>query len=350
MKFGLHFQVSCAESQSPYQRYQDTLDQIQLADELGFDYSSLAEMHFRPQMCMTPAPLLLLAAAAQRTKRIQLAVAVNLVPLHHPIRLAEDLAELDVLSNGRVEFGVGRGERPDHYDGLGIPIEESRERMIEGVDMIIKAWTHERLTFEGKYFSAKDVLVVPKPIQKPYPRIRFASNSPDSFGLMGKLGYDIHATPIVVPTAILRDCVGTYREALKATGHPINGEELSLQIPVFVGRNAEEVRAATEESVTYCINMTREAVDSPRAREAAKNNAALTILLEHVRTMTYDRWWDDVAIYGDPATCIEKLQAVEKDFRPWAVNFWINPGGLIESSRVMESIKLFAKEVMPHFQ
>ena len=349
MKFGLHFQVPLTEGQSAYQRYQDTLDQIELGDQLGFDYMWLAEMHFTPKMCITPAPLLLLAAAAQRTKRIHLGVAVNLVPLHHPIRLAEDLAELDLISNGRVEFGVGRGQQLDHYEGLGVPIAEARERMVEGVEMIIKAWTHERLNFEGKYFSAKDVLVVPKPIQKPYPRLRFASNSPDSFELMGRLGYDIHATPIVVPTPDLRKGVNEYRQALADNGHAVSGEELSLQIPVFVGKNAEEVRAVNEESVLLVISTILALFETPDAREAAKTNAVVAILLDYFQTMTYDIWADDFSIYGDPATCIEKLQALQQDFKPWEINCWFNPGGLIESSRVMESMELFAKEVMPHF-
>ena len=246
MKFGIHFQLPCAEWQSPLQRYQETLDLIQLADELGFDYSSLAEMHFNPSQCITPSPLLVSAAAAQRTKRIRLGVAVNLLPLHHPIRLAEDLATLDLISNGRVEFGVGRGAQPDHYQGLDIPMQESRERMIETLEMVIKAWTHERLTFEGKYYSAQDVLVVPKPLQKPHPPVRVASNSPDSFELVGKLGYAMHASPVTVPMPKLRKGVETYRRTLVECGHPINGQELSLQIPVFVAKSDEEARAASE--------------------------------------------------------------------------------------------------------
>ena len=350
MKFGLQFQLSCGEGHSPYQRYQDTLDHIELGDELGFRYVWLAEMHFTPKLCITPAPLLLLAAAAQRTKRIRLGVAVNLIPLHHPIRLAEDLAEVDLLSNGRVEFGVGRGAQLDNYEGFGISIEESRERMIEGVEMIIQAWTQERLTFDGKYFSAQDVLVVPKPIQKPYPPIRMASQSPDSFELAGRLGYDIHTSPIVVPPPHLREGVETYRQTLKASGHPINGDELSLHIPVFVGKNAEEVRAAIEESITFNIKTIFEIYDSPEAREASKASAVAAMIRERYRTMTYDTWSDDFAVYGDPASCIEKLQALEQAFKPAEVNCDFNMGGLIGSSTIMESMTLFAKEVMPHFQ
>ena len=350
MKFGLHYQLSCAEGQSPYQRYQDTLDQIELGDELGFDYAWLAEMHFNSHISITPAPLLISAAAAQRTKRIRLGVAVNLVPLHHPIRLAEDLAEVDLLSNGRVEFGVGRGNQPDHYAGFNISMEESRERMVEGIQFIIQAWTEERLNFKGKYFNASDLPVVPKPLQKPHPPIRIAANSPDSFGLMGELGYLIHTSPIVVPTARLLDGINEYRQALTDNGHPSRQEELSLQIPVFVGKSEKDVREITQRSVEYMVDVLRALLDTPETREAAKTNPGVDIILKHFDRMTYDSWYDDFSIYGNPAECIEKLEAVERDFTPWEINCWFNAGGLIESSAVMESMKLFAKEVMPKFR
>ena len=349
MKFGIFFQMPCADWQSPLQRYQETLDLIQLGDELGFDYSWLAEMHFNPRHCITPSPLLVCAAAAQRTKRIRLGVAVNLLPLHHPIRLAEDLAELDLLSNGRVDFGVGRGFQTDHYQGFDVPMKESRERMVEILEMVVKAWTQERLTFEGKYYSAKDLLVVPKPLQEPHPPVRIAAGSPDSFELVGKLGYAMHASPIAVPMPELRKGVETYRQTLMAGGHPINGEELSLQIPVFVAKSGEEARTATEPGVTYHLDSVISLFRSPEAQEAAKKDPRAAEGLERVHSMTYDGW-DEFSIYGDPASCIEKLQAYEQDFGPWEVNCVFNPGGLIESSRVAESMKLFAKEVMPHFR
>ena len=122
MKFGLFYMIPCADWQSPVQRYQDTLEQIDLGDELGFDNVWFAELHFDPRFSTTPSPLMVAAAAAQRTRKIRLGVAVNLLPLHNPVRIAEDIATLDVLSNGRAEFGVGRGAMPAHFQGFNIPI------------------------------------------------------------------------------------------------------------------------------------------------------------------------------------------------------------------------------------
>ena len=128
MRFGFFDQLPRADWQSERQRYQDILAQIELGDELGFDTAWLGELHFIPSFSCLASPLMILAAAAQRTKRIRLGTAVTLLPLHNPVKMAEDAATLDVLSDGRLEFGVGRGATPIYYGGYNVPMEESRER------------------------------------------------------------------------------------------------------------------------------------------------------------------------------------------------------------------------------
>ncbi len=115
MEFGTFYQLPCAAEQSPLQRYEDTLMQIQHADSLGLDVAWLAELHFFPTFSIMPSPLLVASALAQRTHRIRLGMAVNLLPLHHPLRNAEDAATLDILSNGRLEYGAGRGLHPTAF-------------------------------------------------------------------------------------------------------------------------------------------------------------------------------------------------------------------------------------------
>jgi alkanesulfonate monooxygenase SsuD/methylene tetrahydromethanopterin reductase-like flavin-dependent oxidoreductase (luciferase family) len=137
---------------SERQRYQDLLAQIELGEALGFDTVWLGELHFSRAFSILADPLLVLAAAAQRTTRIRLGTAVTLLPLHNPVKIAEEAAVADILSTGRLEFGVGRGTAPIHYAGYDVAQEESRERFEEALDFIVQAWTQPQFSFQGKYF------------------------------------------------------------------------------------------------------------------------------------------------------------------------------------------------------
>src|ERR1700756_3848356 len=157
MRFRFFDQLPCPSGFSERQRYRDFIAQIELGDELGFDTAWLGEIHFSRAFSILADPLMVLAAAAQRTSRIRLGTAVTLLPLHNPVKTAEAAATADILSNGRLELGVGRGTAPSHYTGYDIPQEESRERFDEALDFILKAWSYERFSFEGKHYRARDL-------------------------------------------------------------------------------------------------------------------------------------------------------------------------------------------------
>jgi alkanesulfonate monooxygenase SsuD/methylene tetrahydromethanopterin reductase-like flavin-dependent oxidoreductase (luciferase family) len=154
MKFGLHYQLPCHDSQSPVQRYRDTLEQAAHAEALGFESVWPVEQHFDPDLSILPAPLLLLAALSQRTRSLRLGIAIVLLPLSHPVRVAEEIATLDVLSNGRVEFGIGRGSLPEHFVGFGIAQSESRDRFVEGLEIIRQAWISDRFSHNGRFLKS----------------------------------------------------------------------------------------------------------------------------------------------------------------------------------------------------
>src|SRR5438445_13872963 len=183
MRFGFFDQLPCATGFTERQRYQDILAQFEVGDTIGFDTAWLGELHFSRAFSILADPLMVLAAAAQRTTRIRLGTAVTLLPLHNPVKIAEEAATADILSNGRLEFGVGRGTAPLHYTGYDIPQEESRERFDEALDFILQAWTQKQFSVQGKYFQARDLTVVPTPVQAPHPPVRIAANSPDTFPL-----------------------------------------------------------------------------------------------------------------------------------------------------------------------
>ncbi|MBX9686791.1 MAG: LLM class flavin-dependent oxidoreductase [Candidatus Obscuribacterales bacterium] len=176
MRFGIfsvvdHYPVELNRSCSDF--YKELLDQSQLADELGFYSFWIAEHHFH-EYGIIPRPALFLAAAASRTKRIRLGSAVAVLPLDDPIRTAEDYAMLDLISNGRLEFGVGSGYLQHEFDGFSIPIEERRERFDEALSIIRMSWQGERFSFKGSHFEIANLCLNVLPVQKPEPPIFIA--------------------------------------------------------------------------------------------------------------------------------------------------------------------------------
>src|SRR5262245_58675986 len=186
MRFGFFDQLPCADGDSERQRYLDLIAQIELGEILGFDTVWLGELHFSRAFSILADPLVVLAAAAQRTTRIRLGTAVTLLPLHSPVKIAEEAAIADILSDGRIELGCGRGTAPLHYEGYAIPQEESRERFAEALDLILAAWTNDTFSFDGKHYRARELSVVPRPVQTPHPPVRIAANSPDTFPFSGR--------------------------------------------------------------------------------------------------------------------------------------------------------------------
>src|SRR3984893_14850105 len=230
MRFGFFDQLPCGDSQSESQRVRDILAQIELGEKIGFDTVWLGGIHFGRRSSILASPLMILAAAAQRTQRIRLGTAVTLLPLHSPVKIAEEAATADILSGGRLEFGVGRGTAPIHYVGYNVPQEESRERFEEALAVIRAAWTQDRLTYQGKYFHAQDLQVVPKPVQKPHPPVRLAANSPETFTIAGQLGLPIFASPLINPPDKLREYLTVHRTSLKSGAK----QHVALGIPVYV--------------------------------------------------------------------------------------------------------------------
>jgi alkanesulfonate monooxygenase SsuD/methylene tetrahydromethanopterin reductase-like flavin-dependent oxidoreductase (luciferase family) len=350
MKFGFFFQLPRAPWQSERERYSDTLVQITHGDRLGFDTAWLAELHFFPEFSVMSNPLIVAAAAAQHTQRIRLGIAVSLLPLHDPIRSAEDAATVDILSNGRLVFGVGRGTNPLHYGGFNIPMEESRDRFTEALDIVTQAWTNERVNQEGKYYRIKDVAVYPKPIQKPHPPIRIATNSSDTFPLAGRLGYPMFSSLVVVPLARFRRDIAVYWQAFEEAGHTRTGEEVALLFPLCVAETEEEAKAVSRASIMrYFDVLGRRMVvrDADLGTGTRERNAEMQA---RIQRLTFGEVCDSVAIIGTVEHCIERIQWLRDEFHLSELICWFNPGGLIPHQTVLTSMSRFAGRIMPHFR
>jgi alkanesulfonate monooxygenase SsuD/methylene tetrahydromethanopterin reductase-like flavin-dependent oxidoreductase (luciferase family) len=342
MRFGFFDQLPRADWQSEHQRYQDILAQIELGDALGFDTAWLGELHFIPNFSCLASPLMILAAAAQRTKRIRLGTAVTLLPLHNPVKMVEDAATLDVLSGGRLEFGVGRGATPVYFSGYNVPMEESRDRFEESLEIILRAWTSERLSYQGKHFHVQDLTLAPKPVQKPYPPIRIAANSPDTFAIAGQLGLPIFASPLINPPDKLREYLAVHRDPLLAGVK----QDIALAFPVHVAESRAQARRECEESLMHFFSMAGELI-KPLADAPIKSYEAYQQLQERIKQVSYEGIDRNIGIFGDPDYCVERIKVFQQDFQMEEFISYFNQGGLVDHATVRRSMELFAREVMP---
>jgi natural product biosynthesis luciferase-like monooxygenase protein len=342
MKFGLHYQLPCRDFQSPVQRYRDTVEQAVHAETLGFESVWPVEQHFDPELSILPSPLLLLAALAQRTRNLRLGIAIVLLPLSHPVRIAEEIATLDVLSNGRVEFGIGRGSLPEHFKGFGISQSESRDRFLEALDVIRQAWTSERISHHGSFFQIGEVAVIPKPVQQPYPPIRVAANSPDTFEMMGRLGLPIFVASQVNPFPRIREYLPLYRTARAAAGLPTKDpSDVTILMPTYVAETRAQVRQEMEQSVLQWLRSVTARYKNPESGPPLVRER-----LERVRRMTYEQACEMMAVFDTPEACVERLQQFREEFNMGRLICWFNQGGLVPHPQVMRSMELFADRVM----
>jgi alkanesulfonate monooxygenase SsuD/methylene tetrahydromethanopterin reductase-like flavin-dependent oxidoreductase (luciferase family) len=189
MQFGTFHLVGSPEMAPPAERFKETIEQVALADELGFDYAWIAEHHFS-NYGYSVNPLILIARLAPVAPRLRFGQAVIVTPFWHPIRLAEDIALTDHLTDGRLDLGLGRGYQPMEFRGLGLESEESRSMFLEQLELMRKAWSEDDFTHDGRYWQLREPLtVLPRPLQQPHPPIWMAIQSLPTLDWVASQGF-----------------------------------------------------------------------------------------------------------------------------------------------------------------
>ena len=231
--------------------YEMALARIAIMDTAGYDAVWLAEHHFSG-FSVCPSVHMMGVMAAARTKRLRIGTGVSLAALYNPLRLAEEVALLDVLSGGRVNWGAGRGFDRSEFKAFGVPAEESVERFQETVDIVLKAWTNEKLSFQGKYFAYDGVEVLPKPLQAPHPPVWLAASSTAAIERAAAGGFSI----LMDPHASHADLVAKrklYGEKLKAAGHVQDGRAIPMARLIAIDETAEKARAVAERAAAWTV-------------------------------------------------------------------------------------------------
>jgi alkanesulfonate monooxygenase SsuD/methylene tetrahydromethanopterin reductase-like flavin-dependent oxidoreductase (luciferase family) len=342
MDFGMFTDFHIRPRMTQAEAFEESFNQVQAAEELGMDSVWLAEHHFSPDRSVLASPLVIASAIAARTSRIRIGLAVQVLPLTNPLRIAEEAATVDHISKGRFNFGIGRSGLTKYYQGYNVPYAESRARFLEALDIIMKAWRQERFSHEGTYFSFHDVTVVPKPYQQPYPPLRVALASPDTFSLIGSMGHSVFVSANT-PIPQLRERLDLYEKARQGAGHP-GPSDIALRIPAYVAETAERARSEPEASAMHAIHYgAQELSGSAASQETAER-------LQRMASAPYDDLLKRRLLFGTPEAVVERLQEYQEALGITGVVLEMNYGGQIPYDRVINSIRLLSDKVIPQFK
>jgi alkanesulfonate monooxygenase SsuD/methylene tetrahydromethanopterin reductase-like flavin-dependent oxidoreductase (luciferase family) len=315
------------------------LEQVQRAEEWGLDAIWLAEIHQQSARSVMSAPMTVLSAIAGRTTRVKLGTGVQVLPLTHPLRLAEETATVDQISRGRLLMGVGRSGNPRAYAAYGVPYSESRERFFETLDVLKLAWAQSSFSFHGKYHHFDEARAVPRPFQTPHPPIRIAGASEDTFPVLGALGYPLFVAVRSGTLAGLAPDLHAYRQAYTAAGHSGKGE-VHLRLSLHVAETDAEAQSQAHDSIMAGYQkLITQLEGSPNARRRAE--------LADVRSLTYDAVMRDKVVIGSPETVAARLSELKSVLGIDGILAELNFGALLPPEQMMRSLELLLREVRP---
>ena len=360
MHFGLMLECDYREGATEKDAFEEVFSVVEAAEAYGLDGVWLAERHFSPAKSdsgdqggplpsIVSAPLIIASAIAARTERLRIGMAVSVLPLNHPVRMAEEAATLDNISRGRFDFGVGRSGLTRSYEGYSIPYSESKERFQECLEVIVKAWTNERFSYQGQYYDFNDVTVTPRPYQKPHPPIRIAAASEETFPQVARMGYPIF---VGLRAADLKDMVGSvrrYREAWRESGHPGDGDVM-LRVPIYVADTVERARSDPETSTMLAHRWISERLLQPMAGMSEAASAARAERGRQMAAQTYDDLRVNRMAYGTSEYVVDRIKEFDDRLNLSGVLAEMNVGGMVPHDRVLNSIRLFGERVVAKFR
>jgi alkanesulfonate monooxygenase SsuD/methylene tetrahydromethanopterin reductase-like flavin-dependent oxidoreductase (luciferase family) len=225
-------------------------------------------------------------------------------------------------------------------------VSENRGRFDEALEVIRRAWTHERFSFSGRYYQVEDVAVVPRPVQRPHPPIRVAVHTAESFAHIGDLGLPIYSGTTTTPLSQLREYMTLYRERFGAAGHAWQPDQMALMLPVHLGTTSAAARDAMRPGVLkYYKNL--EVIFSQLPDSYADHLPRLQMIRETIANPPYEKFFREQAVFGDAAEVVDRLQAARDEFQLSQIICWFDQGGMLPRAEVERAMRRFTDEVMP---
>ena len=349
MEFGMFHEFQALPGETAAESFANSLAQVDAAERWGLDAMWLAELHFAPERSVLSSPMMIAATIAQRTERMKIGTAVQVLPLCHPLRLAEEVATVDQLSRGRLIFGVGRSGFANTYKTYGVDYAESRERFMETLVILKRAFTEERFSHAGKYFTYENVRLAPKSLQQPWPEIRVAAASPDTYVEVAELGHPIFVAARTGNISELAPLVKTYRERWKAAGHAGRGQ-VFLRVPVYLAATDEAAREEPRESIMHLLRYIGDRLAASAATSGAREIEKRAERGQKMQSIDYEEVLRERMIVGTPGRVVDRLSQLNEELGLDGILAELNPGSLIPHQRVMTALRLLCDEVMPKFK
>ena len=349
MEFGSFMEFHTREGLGQPEAFNESFAHVDMAEALGLDAVWMAESHFSPARSVLSAPLVIGAAIAARTKRIRIGTAVHVLPLGNPLRIAEEAATLDQVSQGRFEFGIGRSGLPGSYEGYNIPYSESRDRFFEYLEIIRAAWTNERFSYDGDYYTFDDVCLVPKPYQSPHPTIRVAANSAATFPTVAGMGLPVFIGLRGQGVTQVAEHVDSYVRAWSDAGHE-GPADVSLRVPVFVAETREVALSDPEESFMRQFRRLGGQLESSTARPGTDDSEDRAQRAAELASLNWDQVRREKVAVGTPEMVVERIHELKDTLKLSGIVAEFNAGELLPSDAVSTSLKLFCERVVPAFK
>ena len=349
MHFGIFMEFETRSGRSQAEAFQEGFNLVEAADTWGLDGVWLGEMHFNPARSVLGAPIVVASSIATRTRRLRVGMAVQVLPLNNPLRIAEEAATVDQISAGRFDFGIGRSGSPRAYDLYGIPYGESQVRFLEALEIIREAWKGERFSYQGEYYHFDNAIVSPRPYQQPHPPIRMAATTEETFPKVGAMGLPIFVGLRGMDIPELRGNLEAYRKAWQEAGHAGNGN-VFLRMPVYVGETEQGAVEEPHDSIMYYFTRQADLQRSAVGRAGTGSAERRQARADRLTSLTYEEILHTKVAFGTAAGLIERLSQLREELWLDGIVAELDAGGQIPAERVQRSLRLLTHEVMPAFK
>ena len=351
MKFMFFSEGETQVGESYQTRYKELVDQVIHAESWGFDSFGVSEQHYAIGGISTSCPEVLFGYLFSLTKTLRFAHAITLLPknINHALRIASRTAVQDILSNGRIELGIGRGNTTLALRAFGVDLEQSRSEVHEGIQVLKKAFTEDPFMFYGEHYQIPPRSLIPKPIQTPHPPMYMAATSPESHTMAAGLGIGVFSWSNYMGYEPLAESIASYNTA--ADAYEADGNYIERRVGALLQAYcAETDEVAREEAGEGNVKWLQIALDGyPRLAKVAKSYAYMAKVQEVSKQATnldYFQESSGSAVFGSPESCIRSIEKL----RDCGVDTLALRIDSVPHDKIMKSIEMFGRYVIPHFK